>query len=69
MSEQELSVIVKTLLLDMNDSELETVSRNLYRKANHLFEKVNRLENDAETIKKFIQLRKEYNYEMPIEKC
>lgn len=44
---------------EMTDEELELLSRNLYREAQGLYDRVCRLESDAENIKLFIQVRKE----------
>lgn len=44
---------------EMTDEELELLSRKLYREAQGLYDRVCRLESDAENIKLFIQVRKE----------
>lgn len=44
---------------EMTDEELELLSRNFYREAQGLYDRVCRLESDAENIKLFIQVRKE----------
>lgn len=44
---------------EMTDEELELLSRNLYREAQGLYDRVCSLESDAENIKLFIQVRKE----------
>lgn len=44
---------------EMTDEELELLSRKLYREAQGLYDRVCRLESDAENIKLFMQVRKE----------
>ena len=46
-------------LKEMTDEELELLSRKLYHEAQDLYDRVCRLESDAENIKLFIQVRKE----------
>ena len=46
-------------LNEMTDEELELLSRKLYHEAQGLFDRVCRLESDAENIKLFVQVRKE----------
>lgn len=46
-------------LKEMTDEELELLSRKLYHEAQGLYDRVCRLESDAENIKLFIQVRKE----------
>lgn len=43
----------------MTDEELELLSNKLYREAQGLFDRMCRLESDAENIKLFMQVRKE----------
>ena len=47
-------------LKEMSDEELELLSRKLYHEAQGLYDRVCRLESDAENIKLFIQVRKEF---------
>ena len=44
---------------EMTDEELQLLSRKLYFEAQGLYDRVCRLESDAENIKLFIQVRKE----------
>jgi hypothetical protein len=44
---------------EMTDEELELLSNKLYREAQGLFDRMCRLESDAENIKLFMQVRKE----------
>lgn len=44
---------------EMTDEELELLSDKLYREAQGLFDRMCRLESDAENIKLFMQVRKE----------
>lgn len=44
---------------EMTDKELELLSHKLYREAQGLYDRVCRLESDAENIQLFIQVRKE----------
>lgn len=46
-------------LKEMTDEELELLSRKLYHEAQGLYDRVCRLESEAENIKLFIQVRKE----------
>lgn len=48
-----------TNLKEMTDEELELLSRQLYHEAQGLYDRVCRLESDAENIKLFIRVRKE----------
>lgn len=44
-------------LAEMTDEELDTFSRKLYWEAQGLYDRVNRLESDAENIKLYKQTR------------
>lgn len=46
-------------LLEKSDEELETLSTNLYFKAQDLYERANWIEQDAENIKLLMKIRKE----------
>ena len=46
-------------LLEKSDEELETLSTNLYFKAQDLYERTNWIEQDAENIKLLMKIRKE----------